>query len=92
PLVAKLIYNGFWYSPEMDFLMDAFEKRNENVCCKVFATLYKGNVFVNGRESPKSLYDSAIASMDEEGGFDQTDAKGFIRTNALRLKNCAKKA
>jgi len=49
-------------------------------------TLYKGNAFVTGRESDKSLYDEDIASMDKEGGYDQTDAKGFIRLNALRLK------
>ncbi len=88
PIVAKLVYNGFWYSPEMTFLMAAIEKSQENVCGRVYATLYKGSVFVTGRESPKSLYDSALASMDEEGGFDQGDAKGFIKLHSLRLKGC----
>lgn len=88
PLVAKLIYNGFWYSPEMSFLMAAIEKSQETVSGKVYASLYKGSVFVTGRESPQSLYDSALASMDEEGGFDQVDAKGFIKMHAVRLKGC----
>jgi len=86
PKIAELIYNGFWFSPEMEFLMAAIDKSQENVDGKVYMTLYKGNAFVTGRESDKSLYDEDIASMDKEGGYDQTDAKGFIRLNALRLK------
>jgi argininosuccinate synthase len=86
PRIAELIYNGFWFSPEMDFLMAAVNKSQENVDGKVYMTLYKGNAYVNGRESEKSLYDEDIASMDKEGGYDQADAKGFIKINALRLK------
>ncbi len=86
PKIAELIYNGFWFSPEMEFLNAAVNKSQEEVEGKVYLTLYKGNAFVTGRESEKSLYNLKIASMDEAGGYDQTDAKGFIRLNALRLK------
>ncbi|MFH0978252.1 MAG: argininosuccinate synthase [Candidatus Woesearchaeota archaeon] len=86
PRIASLIYNGFWFSPEMDFLMAAIDKSQENVEGKVFMTLYKGNAFVTSRKSKKSLYDEDIASMDKLGNYDQTDATGFIRLNALRLK------
>ncbi len=86
PKIAELIYNGFWFSPEFKFLMAAINKSQENIDGKVYLTLYKGNVFVTGRESDKSLYDEDIASMDKSGGYDQTDAIGFIKLNALRLK------
>ncbi len=86
PKIAELIYNGFWYSPEFDFLMAAIDKSQENIDGKVYLTLYKGNVIVTGRESEKSLYDLSIASMDKSGGYDQRDAIGFIKLNALRLK------
>jgi argininosuccinate synthase len=84
--IAKLIYNGFWYSPEMAVLMTAVDKSQENVSGHVHMTLYKGNVIITGREAPKSLYNSAIASMQEFGGYNQLDAKGFIALHALRLK------
>ncbi|KYC52272.1 MAG: argininosuccinate synthase [Candidatus Methanofastidiosum methylothiophilum] len=86
PKFAELIYNGFWYSPEMDFLMAAFNKSQEFIDGKVVVGLYKGNVMILGRESPTSLYNKELSSMDVEGGFDQTDSKGFIRINAIRLK------
>ncbi len=86
PKFAELIYNGFWYSPEMDFLMAAFNKSQEFIDGKVVIGLYKGNVMMLGRESPTSLYNKELSSMDVEGGFDQTDSKGFIRINAIRLK------
>ncbi|MCK5040158.1 MAG: argininosuccinate synthase [Candidatus Aenigmarchaeota archaeon] len=86
PKIAELIYNGFWFSPEMEFLMAAIDKSQENVDGKVYMTLYKGNAYVTARESEKSLYDEDIASMDKAGNYDQTDAKGFIKLNALRLK------
>jgi argininosuccinate synthase len=86
PIIAKLIYNGFWYSPEMAFLMAAVEKSQENVSGKVYLKLYKGNVMVTARESDYSLYNKALSSMDEEGGYDQLDAQGFIKINGLRLK------
>jgi argininosuccinate synthase len=84
--IAELIYNGFWFSPEMDFLMAAIEKSQEHVDGKVYMSLYKGNAYVTGREALHSLYDQSRASMDELGDYDQLDAKGFIKLNALRLK------
>jgi argininosuccinate synthase len=86
PIIAKLIYNGFWYSPEMEFLMAAINKSQENVSGKVYLKLYKGNVINIGRESKNSLYNKDIASMDKEGGYNQMDAIGFIKINGLRLK------
>ena len=86
PKIAELIYNGFWFSPEMDFLMSAVNQSQINVDGKVYLTLYKGNAFVTSRESDKSLYNETIASMDKLGGYDRADAKGFIKLNALRLK------
>lgn len=85
PKIAELIYNGFWFSPEMGFLMAAVNKSQENVDGKVYITLYKGNVIITGRESKKSLYNENLASMDKLGNYDPTDAKGFIKLNALRL-------
>ncbi len=86
PKIAQLIYNGFWFSPEMEFLMAAINKSQENVEGTVHLKLYKGNAMVIGRESKKSLYNKDIASMDKEGGYDQTHAIGFIKLNGLRLK------
>lgn len=87
PKIAQLIYNGFWFSPEMDFLMSAIEKSQEHMEGRVFITLYKGNALITSRESAKSLYNQEIASMDVLGNYDQIDAKGFIKLNALRLKH-----
>ena len=86
PMIAKLIYNGFWYSPEMEFLMAAINKSQENVSGQVYIKLYKGNVTVTGRKSKNSLYNQEMSSMDEEGGYDQEDASGFIKITSLRLK------
>ena len=83
---AELVYNGFWFSPEMDFLMAAIDKSQEVIDGVVYISLYKGNVSVIGRESPSSLYDQDLSSMDIEGGFDQQDSRGFININAVRLK------
>lgn len=85
PEFAVLIYNGFWFSPEMDFLMAAIDKSQELIDGSVHMCLYKGNILIEGRESPSSLYNKNLSSMDIEGGFDQTDSKGFIRINAIRL-------
>ncbi len=86
PKFAELIYNGFWFSPEMDFVRAAFAQAQELVDGEVRLRLYKGQVLVRGRSSASSLYDQNLASMDVEGGYDATDARGFIRVNALRLK------
>jgi argininosuccinate synthase len=91
PKYAQLIYFGFWYSPEMDVLAALMEKAQEHVSGKVYLTLYKGNIIIQGRESENSLYDEKIASMDVHGGYDQKDATGFIKLNALRLKANAKR-
>jgi argininosuccinate synthase len=85
PKFSELIYYGFWFSPEMDFLMAAIAKSQELIDGSVHLCLYKGNVLIEGRESPSSLYNKELSSMDIEGGFDQTDSKGFIRINAIRL-------
>ncbi len=86
PKFTELIYNGFWFSPEMDFVRAAFAKSEELIDGYVRLELYKGGMSVLGRESHSSLYDRELASMDVEGGYDQMDARGFIRINALRLK------
>jgi argininosuccinate synthase len=91
PKYAQLIYFGFWYSPEMDVLTALMDKAQEHVTGKVYLKLYKGNVIVRGRESEESLYDQDIASMDIHGGYDQKDAIGFIRLNALRLRASARR-
>ena len=91
PKLSHLIYSGFWYSPEMELLTTMISKSQENVTGKVYLSLYKGNVIIKGRESPVSLYDIKIASMDELGGYEQTYAIGFIKLNALRLKAWAKR-
>jgi len=85
PKFSELIYYGFWFSPEMDFLMAAIEKSQELIDGSVHLCLYKGNVLIEGRESPSSLYNKELSSMDIEGGFNQIDSKGFIRINAIRL-------
>jgi len=82
---AELIYNGFWFSPEMEFLRSAIDKSQEVIDGTVNLKLYKGNVFVLSRESHSSLYDQNLSSMDIEGGFNQQDSEGFIKINAIRL-------
>jgi len=85
PVFAELAYNGFWFSPEMEFLMAAINKSQELIDGVVYLTLYKGNVMIDGRESPSSLYNQNLSSMDIEGGFNQQDSEGFIKINAIRL-------
>ena len=85
PVFAELVYNGFWFSPEMEFLKAAMDKSQEVIDGVVHMILYKGNVIIEGRESHSSLYNKELSSMDIEGGFNQTDSLGFIRINAIRL-------
>ncbi|HMB39462.1 MAG TPA: argininosuccinate synthase [Wenzhouxiangellaceae bacterium] len=85
PRFAEIIYNGFWFSPEMDFIEAAFRQSSALIDGEVRFSLFKGNVIVEGRSSPSSLYDPDLSSMDIAGGYDQQDARGFIRINALRL-------
>ena len=86
PWFSQIIYNGFWFSPEMDFIEAAFAQSEKLIDGRVRVQLYKGNVISRGRESHSSLYDRELSSMDVEGGYDQADAAGFIRINALRLR------
>lgn len=86
PRFAELIYNGFWFSPEMAFIQAAFGESSRLVDGEVRLHLFKGNVIPRGRTSPSSLYDQNLSSMDVAGGYDQEDARGFIRLNALRLR------
>jgi argininosuccinate synthase len=85
PVFAEIVYNGFWFSPEMEFLRAAIDKSQELITGAVYLTLYKGNAIIDGRTSPSSLYDKELSSMDIDGGFDQKDSAGFIKINAIRL-------
>jgi argininosuccinate synthase len=90
PRYAELIYNGFWYSPEREMLQALIDKSQEHVEGEVRLKLYKGNVIVTGRDSPKSLYSEDLVTFeDDKGAYDQKDAEGFIRLNALRLRTLA---
>src|SRR6202008_2394755 len=87
PRSAELIYNGFWFAPEREMLQALIDKSQEHVEGEVRLKLYKGNVMVTGRESPKSLYSSTLVTFeDDKGAYDQKDAEGFIKLNALRLR------
>ena len=92
PRYAKLIYNGFWFSPEREMLQAAIDASQEFVTGSVTLKLYKGNVIVTGRASPYSLYaEDLVTFEDDRGAYDQKDAEGFIRLNALRLRTLAKR-
>ncbi|MFT5700945.1 MAG: argininosuccinate synthase [Desulforhopalus sp.] len=82
---AELVYNGFWFSPEMEFLMVAIDKSQELIDGEVTMKLYKGVAYPVARTSPSSLYNQDLSSMDIEGGYNQKDAEGFIKINAIRL-------
>jgi argininosuccinate synthase len=87
PKYSELVYNGFWFSPEREALQALVSETQRNVTGLVRVKLYKGNIIVAGRQSPKSLYDPKIATMEGEAStYNQGDATGFIRLNALRLK------
>ncbi|MEW6777602.1 MAG: argininosuccinate synthase [Bdellovibrionota bacterium] len=87
PKFAQLIYNGFWYTPEMELLLQTIRKSQENVTGTARVRLYKGSCQLAGRKSPKSLYDPKITTFeDDKGAYNQKDAEGFIRLNALRLR------
>jgi len=86
PRYAELIYNGFWFAPEREMLQAAIDTANRTVTGEVRLKLYKGNVMVTGRRSPNSLYDADIVTFEEDTVYDQRDAAGFIKLNALRLR------
>ena len=85
PRYAKLIYQGYWFSPEREMLQAAIDATQEHVEGTVKVKLYKGNVTVVGRESAKSLYDEAFSTFEEDEVYNQKDAEGFIKLNALRF-------
>ncbi len=90
PRYAELIYNGFWFSPERAMLQALIDKSQEDVEGTVRLNLYKGNAIVTGRKSKKSLYRNDLVTFeDDRGAYDQKDAEGFIRLNALRLRTLA---
>ena len=92
PRYAKLIYNGYWWSPERHALQAAIDQTQAVVNGDVRVSLYKGNIKVTGRRSNDSLFDESIATFEEDGGaYDQADAEGFIKLNALRLRIAATK-
>lgn len=86
PRYAELVYNGFWFSPEREMLQALIDKSQEHVEGTVRLKLYKGSANVVGRKSPKSLYSLAHVTFEEDQVYDQFDAQGFIKLNALRLK------
>ena len=86
PRYAELIYNGFWFAPEREMLQAAIDQSQTNVTGRVRLKLYKGNVVVEGRQSPKSLYSMEHVTFEEDSVYDQRDAEGFIKLNALRLR------
>ena len=87
PRYAELIYNGFWFSPERRMLQALIDESQHSVNGRVRLKLYKGNVSVIGRESPNSLYSQKVVTFEEDAGaYDQFDAQGFIKLNALRLR------
>ena len=87
PRYAELIYNGFWFAPEREMLQAAIDYSQEKVTGTVRLKLYKGNVSVTGRKSPHSLYSEKVVTFeDDQGAYDQRDAAGFIKLNALRLR------
>jgi argininosuccinate synthase len=87
PRYAELIYNGFWFAPEREMLQALIDNSQQHVAGEVRLKLYKGNVMVTGRDSPNSLYSSTLVTFeDDRGAYDQKDAEGFIRLNALRLR------
>ena len=90
PRYAELIYNGFWFAPEREMLQAAIDKSQEHVTGSVRLKLYKGNVIVVGRSSLHSLYSQDLVTFeDDRGAYDQKDAQGFIKLNALRLRTLA---
>ncbi len=90
PKYSELVYNGFWFAPEREFLQAAVDESQKNVTGTVKLKLYKGNIITAGRKSPVSLYNPDVATMeDDAGAYNQADATGFIRLNGLRLRTRA---
>jgi argininosuccinate synthase len=86
PKYAQLVYSGFWYSPEMKVMQKFIDETQENVTGTARVKLYKGNCVVVGRKSPFSLYSEEFVTFEKDMVFDQKEATGFIKLNALRMK------
>jgi argininosuccinate synthase len=91
PRYAALIYNGMWFTPERDMLQAAIDRSQDFVTGHVRLKLYKGGIAVLGRASPYSLYNKELVGFDAAGGYNQADAEGFIKLNALRLRIAAER-
>ena len=87
PKYAELIYNGYWFSPERDMLQSMIDQSQKNVEGTVNLKLYKGNVIITGRQSDKSLYNPDLATFESDNIYSQKDSEGFIKLNALRLRD-----
>ena len=86
PRYAELIYNGFWFSPEREMIQAAIDESQKTVAGTVRLKLFKGSVSVDGRKSPNSLYSQDHVTFEADAVYDQRDAQGFIKLNALRLR------
>ena len=86
PRYAELVYNGFWFAPEREMLQALIDKSQENVTGTVRIKLFKGRASVVGRKAPRSLYSEEYATFEADTVYDQRDAEGFIKLNALRLR------
>ena len=86
PKYAEMVYNGFWFAPEREMMQAAIDKASIPVTGTVRMKLYKGNVIITGRKSPNSLYSEEMVTFEDDEVYDQSDAKGFIKLNALRLR------
>jgi len=86
PEYARQVYYGFWFSPERHSLQSLIDEAQKGVTGTVRLKLYKGNCIVAGRKAPKSLYNPELATFEADQVYDQKDAEGFIKLNALRLK------
>jgi argininosuccinate synthase len=86
PKYAEMVYYGYWFAPERELLQKTIDASQENVSGRIRLKLYKGNVVIAGRKSDCSLYDPKLATFEEDKGYQQADADGFIRLNALRLR------
>jgi len=90
PRYADMVYNGFWFAPEREMLQALVDESQRPVTGTAKLKLYRGHVGIAGRKAPRSLYDPDIASFDEAGGYDQSDATGFISLAGLRLRTRAR--
>jgi argininosuccinate synthase len=91
PRYAELIYNGFWFAPEREMLQALIDQSQARVEGTVRLKLFKGGVQVVGRRSPQDLYDPQLATFEADAVYDQKDAEGFIKLNALRLRTLARR-